>query len=499
MELHPFASQLQRETLAAVTRRHFLRRCTTGLGAIWLAQQGLRANVADHLPSRRRDSDRPLSPLPPHFPAKAKHVIYLHMAGSPSQLELFEHKPELTKLDNEFCPQSFLEGKRFAFIRGTPRMLGGVYPFHQERRTGHWISDRLPQFERVMDKVCFIRSMNTDQFNHAPAQFLMQTGSSLIGSASAGAWVTYGLGTENQNLPGFIVLLSGGRMVDAGKSVWSSGFLPGVYQGVQCRSDGDPVLYLANPPGIDRGLRGSVVAAIEELNRQTHEQIGDPETLARTAQYELAFRMQTSATDAFDLKQETAAMHAAYGTEPGRESFANNCLLARRLVERGVRFVQLYDWGWDSHGAAPSEDLRDGFPKKCRSIDRPIAALLNDLEERGLLDETLVVWGGEFGRTPMAENRGGVDKRVYGRDHNPQAFTIWLAGAGVKRGHSHGLTDEFGYNVVENPVQPQDLHATMLHLLGIDHTKLTFPVPGGLQQRLTNVTKSSKVVTAVLA
>ncbi len=499
MNPRTLSAHLRRETLAAVTRRHFLQRCTTGLGGMWLAQQGLAATATSPAPSVTRHASRPLTPLPPHFPAKAKHVIYLHMAGSPSQLELFEHKPELTRLDHQFCPQSFLEGKRFAFIRGTPRMLGGVHPFHREERTGHWISDRLPHFERVMDRVCFIRSMNTDQFNHAPAQFLMQTGSSLIGSASAGAWVTYGLGTENQNLPGFIVLLSGGRMVDAGKSVWSAGFLPGVYQGVQCRSDGDPVLYLANPPGIDHRLRGSVVSAIEELNRQTHAEMGDPETLARTAQYELAFRMQTSATDAFNLKQEPPAMHDAYGTEPGRESFANNCLLARRLVERGVRHVQLYDWGWDSHGGAPSEDLRDGFVKKCQSIDRPVAALLTDLEERGLLDETLVVWGGEFGRTPMAENRGGLDRRVYGRDHNPQAFTIWMAGAGVKRGHSVGQTDEFGYSVVEDPVQPQDLHATMLHLLGIDHNRLTFPVPGGLKQRLTNVTKASRVVSAVLA
>ncbi len=490
---------LQQEHLASITRRHFLQRCTTGLGAMWLAEQSLHAAATGHAALPRRDPTRPLEPRPPHFPAKAKHVIYLHMAGSPSQLELFEHKPQLTQLDHQFCPPSFLEGKRFAFIRGTPRMLGSVHPFHQESKTGQWISNQLPQFERVLDKVCVIRSMNTDQFNHAPAQFLMQTGSPLIGSASTGAWVTYGLGTENQNLPGFIVLLSGGRMVDAGKSVWSAGFLPGVYQGVQCRSDGDPVLYLANPAGIDRQLRGSVISAIEQLNRQTHEELGDPETLARTAQYELAFRMQANATDSFDLKQEPSAVHEAYGTELGKESFANNCLLARRLVERGVRHVQLYDWGWDSHGAAASEDLRDGFVKKCRSIDRPIAALLTDLEERGLLNETLVVWGGEFGRTPMAENRGGVDKRVYGRDHNPQAFTIWMAGAGVKRGHSFGQTDEFGYAVVEDPVQPQDLHATMLHLLGLDHTKLTFPVAGGLQQRLSNVTKQAVVIKKVLA
>lgn len=494
-----FCEHIKRGVLTAQTRRHFLQRCTTGLGAIWLAQHGIISGHAKTSPAELRNSARPLAPRAPHFAPKAKHIIYLHMAGSPSQLELFEHKPELNKLNGEFCPQSFLEGKRFAFIRGTPRMLGSVHPFHQEKKTGFWISNRLPHFEQVMDKVCFIRSMNTDQFNHAPAQFLMHTGSPLIGSASAGSWVTYGLGTENQDLPGFIVLLSGGRMVDAGKSVWSSGFLPGVYQGVQCRSDGDPVLFLTNPPGINQKLRGSVVSAIEKINQQTYEQFGDPETLARTAQYELAFRMQTSATDAFDLRQEPPAVHEAYGTEIGKESFANNCLLARRLVERGVRYVQLYDWGWDSHGASANEDLRTGFVKKCLSIDRAMAALLTDLEARGLLDETLVVWGGEFGRTPMAENRGGVDKPVFGRDHNPQAFTIWLAGAGVKRGHSIGQTDEFGYNVVENPVQPQDLHATMLHLLGLDHARLTYPVPGGLQQRLTTVTKTARVVKEVLA
>lgn len=493
------ATHLAREALAAMTRRHFLQRCTTGLGAMWLAEQGHGADSIGRMPSGAGEAGEAFAAKPPHFPAKAKHVIYLHMAGSPSQLELFEYKPELNRLDHEFCPQSFLAGKRFAFIRGTPRMLGGVHPFHQQRDTGFWVTDQLPHFERVMDKVCFIRSMRTDQFNHAPAQFLMHTGSPLIGSASAGAWVTYGLGTENRDLPGFIVLLSGGRMVDAGKSVWSAGFLPGVYQGVQCRSDGDPVLFLANPQGIDGAMRGAVVEAIGKINRQTFAGTGDPETLARTAQYELAFRMQTSATDAFDLKQEPASMHEAYGTEPGRESFANNCLLARRLVERGVRYVQLYDWGWDSHGAAESEDLRVGFVRKCRSIDRPIAALLGDLEARGLLDETLVVWGGEFGRTPMAENRGGVDKRVWGRDHNPQAFTIWMAGAGVRRGHSVGQTDDFGYDVVEDPVQPHDLHATLLHLLGLNHLRLTYPVPGGLQQRLSNVTKQATLVKQVLA
>ncbi len=488
----PAADEVRRRAVEFETRRHFLQRCTTGLGALWLgAQTGLlsaSATTPGELPSRR-----------PHFTPRARRVIWLHMAGSPSQLELFEHKPELTKLDGQDCPQSLLEGRRFAFIRGTPQLMGGVHPFHQEPRTGIWVSDRLPHLEQVFDRMCVIHSMTTDQFNHAPAQLLMHTGSPNFGGACAGAWTTYGLGSESENLPGFIVLLSGGRMVDAGKSLWSSGFLPAVHQGVQCRSEGEPVLYLANPPGLDRSLRGAVVDAVNELNRQTYAQVGDAETLARIEQYEMAFRMQASASDAFDLGQEPPAIHALYGTEPGRESFANNCLLARRLVERGVRFVQLFDWGWDSHGGGESEGLKEGFVRKCRSVDQPAAALLVDLERRGLLDDTLVIWGGEFGRTPMRENRGGRQSLFAGRDHHPGAFTMWLAGGGIRRGQEYGRTDDFGYEIVENPVPIQDFHATLLHQLGLDHAQLTYPVPGGLQQRLTTVTKPAKVVTGILS
>src|SRR5262245_43533133 len=453
-------AHLQRDTLRNVTRRHFLRECTTGLGALWLATRGfggvspptLQGGAATS-PGVRRDPARPLAPLAPPLPAKAKRVIYLHMAGAPSQLELFLYRPELAKLHGKDCPREFLEGKRFAFIRGVPQLLGPVYPFHREQETGLWISDRLPRFERHLDKVCFLHSMQSDQFNHAPGQLLVHTGNPNPGYASLGAWVTYGLGTDNKNMHGYVVLLSGGRFPDAGKSAWGSGFLPRVYQGVQCRTEGEPVLYLSNPAGIDANPRGRVVNTVARLNRRTYEELGDPETATRIAQYEMAFRMQLSASDAFDIRQEPERVRALYGAEPGKESLANNCLLARRLVERGVRFVQLFDWGWDSHGSSESEALNIGFKKKCEDLDRAAAGLLADLEQRGLLDETLVVWGTEFGRTPMRENRGGMEMKFVGRDHHPFAFTFWVAGAGVKRGFRHGETDPIGYNPVGEPVQ----------------------------------------------
>ena len=485
---------LQLETLQNLTRRHFLKTCTSGLGALWFASQG-RGSQSGII---QRDPSSPLSPQVPHFAPKAKRVIFFHMAGSPSQLELFDHKPELARLDGQDCPDSFMEGRRFAFIRGTPKLLGPIFPFHQEKKTGMPISDRLPHFEKVMDKVCFIRSMTTDQFNHAPAQLLLHTCSPNLGSASAGAWATYGLGSENENLPGYIVLLSGGKVPSAGKSVWGSGFLPSVYQGVQCRSEGDPVLYLSNPAGVDRALRGKVVEAVARMNQKTYESLGDYETITRIAQYEMAFRMQTSATDAFDILREPDHVKNLYGVEPGKESFANNCLLARRLVERGVRFVQLFDWGWDSHGAGENEALNAGFKTKCRQMDQPLAALLEDLEQRGLLEDTLVVWGGEFGRTPMQENRGGRTMKFAGRDHHPSAFTMWMAGGGIKGGMGYGETDEIGFLPVVNPVQIQDLHRTMLHLLGMDHERLTFPVSGGLNQRLTTVTKQASLLKDIL-
>ena len=473
---------LERDTLHHITRRHFLRDCATGMGALWLASRSFASDGG----GIRRDRSKPLGVLPPHFAPKARRVIFLHMAGAPSQFEMFQPKPELAKLDGKECPKEFLEGQRFAFITGVPKLLGPVHPFHQEAKTGMWVTDRMPFLEKHFSKLCFIHTMQTDQFNHAPAQLLVHTGNQNLGYASFGSWVTYGLGSVNENLPGYIVLLSGGNNPDGGKSLWGPGFLPSVYQGVQCRSKGEPVLYLENPPGIDRELRGDVVKTIAALNQKTYERVGDPETITRISQYELAYRMQVSASDAFDLTKESAETQALYGTQPGKESFANNCLLARRLAERGVRFVQLFDWGWDAHGTGKDTSLNDGLSDKCKQIDQPIAALLTDLELRGMLDDTLVIWGGEFGRTPMRENRGGVEMPFVGRDHNPYGFTAWLAGGGTKKGVVHGATDEFGFAAAENKVHVHDLHATMLHLLGFDHEKLTY-LHNGRNMRITDV------------
>jgi len=483
--------------LAAETRRHFLQKCSTGLGALFLSSLAGRALGAPGRLNFSRPASQPLAPLPPQFAAKAKRVIYLHMAGAPSQLELFDYKPDLVRLDGRDCPASFLEGKRFAFISGVPKMLGPQFPFHQAGKSGTWMSDRLPLLERHIDDLCVIRSMRTDEFNHAPAQLMLHTGSPRLGSPSLGSWVTYGLGTENQNLPGFIVLVSGGKTPDGGKPLWGSGFLPSVYQGVQCRAKGDPVLFLSNPDDVSRDERRRVLDAIGDLNREEHAAHGDPETLTRIAQYELAFRMQVSATDAMDLSRESAPTHARYGTKPGAESFANNCLLARRLAERGVRYIQLYHWGWDSHGVSEQTSLKNGFADLCREVDRPIAALIADLKERGLFDDTLIVWGGEFGRTPMQENRNGQEQKWAGRDHHPGAFTVWLGGGGVKGGVNYGATDDVGYNVVENPVEIRDLQATLIRLLGFDHHYLSVPFQG-LDQKITGV-KPVRVLDEIIA
>jgi len=477
------------------TRRRFLSGAAGLLGGLWLAGERAHADGG----AIAFDPAQPLAPRRPHFAPRAARMIHLHMAGAPSQLELFDYKPELVRFDGQETPASLLEGKRFAFIQGVPRLLGPVYPFARHGDSGQWFSDRLPHLAAHADRLCFIKSMVTDQFNHGPAQMLMHTGSQNPGLPSAGAWVTYGLGSPNQDLPGFVVLTSGGKLPDAGKSVWSAGFLPSVFQGVQCRSEGDPVLFLTNPANVDRLMRRRMLEAIDAINRETAIAFGDPETLTRIAQYELAFRMQAAASEAFDISRETAEVHALYGTEPGKESFANNCLLARRLAERGVQFIQLFDWGWDSHGAAAAEALNHGFKDKCRAADRPLAALLTDLARRGLLEDTLVVWTGEFGRTPMQENRGGKQMAFLGRDHNPGAFTVWLAGGGVKPGFSFGATDDLGYHAAVNPVGVPDLHATILHLLGFDHLRLTYPF-SGVNQRLSNVTKpGSRVVNEILA
>ncbi len=470
------------------TRRHFLKDCGIGLAGMWL---GSRAGSRDSIASEA-------SAAAMQFPARAKRVIFLHMAGGPSQLELFDYKPDLQSLDGKDCPASFLEGKRFAFIQGVPKMLGPQFPFQQCGESGAWVSDRFPEFQRVVDKVCFVKSMHTTQFNHGPAQLLLHTGNQNLGSASFGAWTMYGLGSENENLPGFIVLVSGGKTPSAGKSVWGSGFLPSVYQGVQCRSKGDPVLYLSNPENVSQQQRRRALDALARINQAAFEETGDPEVLTRISQYEMAFRMQTHATEAFDLSLEPEQVHQMYGTQPGQESFANNCLLARRLAERDVRFIQLFHWGWDSHGAGQNEALNAGFHDRCKEVDRPMTALLQDLDQRGLLDDTLVVWAGEFGRTPMRENRGGREMKLIGRDHNPGAFTIWMAGGGVKSGLSFGETDELGYEAVVDPVSPHDLHATLLHLLGINHRRLTY-FHQGLPQRLSNVTQPSRVVEELFA
>jgi len=480
--------EARHEALRQVTRRHFLQTCTTGLGALALTSlTGCQpASLTPTAMPSLRDTADPLAARPPHFAPKARRVIYLHMAGAPSQLELFDYKPALARLDGALCPDSLLEGKRFAFIKGVPKMLGPQATFRQHGASGAWVSSHLPELSTVVDDIAFLKAMHTDEFNHAPAQLLVHTGSPRLGRPSMGSWVTYGLGSENANLPAFVVLLSGGEAPDAGASVYGSGFLPTVYQGVQCRSKGDPVLYLSDPDGLPRDLRRRSIETINRINQQQHEAVGDPEILTRIAQYEMAFRMQTSVPEAMDISREPDYIHALYGTEPGVTSFANNCLLARRLVERGVRFVQLFHWGWDSHGAGASEALNIGFLDRCKETDRATAALLKDLKQRGLLDETLVVWGGEFGRTPMLENRTGLDNPYVGRDHHSDAFTVWMAGGGVKGGTTHGETDDIGYFGISGRVHVHDLQATILHLLGFEHERLTYSFQGR-DFRLTDV------------
>ena len=486
---------LRLATVQQATRRYFLKQSLGGLAA---AFSGLASGSTAASPSANMfDAKQPWLPKPSHIAPKARRVIYLHMDGAPSQLELFDHKPELAKLHGQDCPQQFLEGKRFAFIRGVPQLLGPLYPFEQVGQAGFAISDRLPHFKQVADKVCFVRAVHSDQFNHAPAELLLHTGNQNLGYASIGSWATYGLGSENQNLPGFVVLLSGGKFPSSGKSLWGAGFLPSVYQGVQCRSHGDPVLFLSNPKGVSRSLRSEMIETIAQVNERAYEEFGDPQTMTRIAQYEMAYRMQMAATDAVDLVDEPQHIHDLYGTKPGEEHFANNCLLARRLIERGVRYVQLFDWGWDSHGATKEEALNIGFQAKCRDVDRATAALLTDLDQRGLLDDTLVVWGGEFGRTPMRENRGGQEMAYIGRDHQPGAFTMWMAGGGLKQGFSFGETDPIGFAPARDPVHVRDFQATLLHLLGLDHTRLTYSFRG-LNEKLTGV-KPARVVNEIVA
>lgn len=465
--------------LAQQTRRTFFRTAGFCVGSMALTQLAVGDDQID------------LSAISNGQAATAKRIIYIHLAGSPPQHETFDYKPELAKLDGQPAPDSLIKGKTFAFIKGVPTMLGPRYEFSQHGENGLWVSDRFPNLAKHADKMLVVRSMTTDQFNHAPAQLMTLTGQPRFGYPSIGSWITYGLGSLNQNLPGFVVLMSGGQLPSAGKNAWGSGFLPSVYQGVQCRTTGDPVLYLSNPKGMDAATRRRSLDALGKLNELGFEKYKDRETISRIQQYELAYRMQVDAPEVMDIGRESKETLDRYAAVPGQASFANNCLLARRLVENDVRFVQLFDWGWDVHGTGPGDDLMNKFPQKCRETDQPIAALLEDLEQRGLLDETLVVWSGEFGRTAMNEARNG--SKYLGRDHHPDCFSIWMAGGGIRGGRTYGATDDFAYKVIEDPVTPHDLQASILHAMGVDAKKLSYAYQG-LDARLIGPTDHARVI-----
>jgi Protein of unknown function (DUF1501) len=480
-----------RNDLPRLTRRHFFGQCGLGLGSLALAALLSEGEV---LAAEPKELPNPLAPRKPHFPAKARRVIYLFMAGAPSQLELFDYKPRLQKLNNEPIPASYLQGKRFAFMdtfaKEVPKLLGTRRKFAQHGQSGAWVSELLPHTATIVDEIALIRTVCTDVFNHAPAKLMVNTGSPQFGRPSMGAWVTYGIGSEARDLPGFVVLQSGPRGPRGGAPLWGSGFLPTTYQGVPFRSTGDPILDIASPKGITPERQRESLDALRDLNLRRLAEKGDPEIATRIASYEMAYRMQSSAPELMDLSQEKPETLAMYGAEPGKSSFANNCLLARRLVERGVRFVQLYHTDWDHHGGVGA-DLGAPLEKVCREVDQPCAALVQDLKQRGLLDDTLVVWGGEFGRTPMGENRGTV-----GRNHHIDAYTMWMAGGGVKPGHHHGTTDELGFSPAQDRVHIHDMQATILHLLGLEHTRLTFRFQGR-DFRLTDV--AGEVIEALLA
>ena len=458
-------------------RRHFLGQCGIGLGSI--ALQSLLQDEGTAAPVRI-DPANAMTPRQPPRVARAKRIIYLFMAGGPSQLELFEDKPKLRELSGQAPPPSLLSGKRFAFLKGTETLLGNTRKFQTYGECGMPLSELLPYHRQIVDEVCWLRGMTTDVFNHGPAKLFMNTGFQVPGRPSFGSWATYGLGSEARDLPGFVVLQSGPRGPRARASLWSSGFLPTAFQGVPFRGQGDPILHLRSPEGLTRQRERRFHDAIAALNRDRFEATGDPEILTRINAYETAFQMQASAPELMDLSQETASTLSNYGVESGKPSFARNCLLARRLIERGVRFVQLYHTNWDSHGG-PGENLNADFEKVVHDVDQSSAALILDLKQRGLLDDTLVIWGGEFGRTPMGEVRTTI-----GRDHHVDAFTLWVAGGGVKAGHIHGVTDELGFGPVEGKVHVHDLHATLLHLLGFDHEQLTYRIQGR-DYRLTDV------------
>jgi hypothetical protein len=464
--------------LQSLTRRHFFSRCGMGIGGIALASlTGEKSRAAaSALPAS------PMEPRHPHRRPRAKNVIYLFMAGAPSQLDLFDYKPKLVELNGQPIPPSFIEGKRFAFMgssHGT-KLLGTRRKFQRYGRSGAWVSEVFPHTAGIVDDITIVHSCAASLFNHAPAKLFMNTGSGQFGRPSMGAWVTYGIGCESQDLPGFVVLQSGPRGPRGGAVNWGSGFLPSAFQGVPLRGNGEPILNLTTPGGISPVRQRQTIDAIRELNLRRAVETGDPEIMTRIAAGEMAWRMQSSAPELIDLSGESKATLDLYGVEKETPSFARNCLLARRLVERGVRFVQLYHTNWDSHGG-PGENLQGDFERVCRDVDKAQAALVTDLKSRGLLDDTLVIWGGEFGRTPMGENR-----ETSGRNHHIDAFTMWFAGGGVKRGAVIGQTDELGFNAVEDRMHIHDIHATILHLLGLDHERLTFRFQGR-DFRLTDV------------
>ncbi len=457
------------------TRRWFLHDCAVGLGSLAMADLAHAASPVDD----------PLAARPSPIVPKAKRVVYLFMAGAPSHLEMFDYKPVLAKYDGQLPPPKLIEGYRAAFITPNSKLLGPKFAFAKHGQSGAELSELLPHLAGVADDIAIVKSMATDAFNHAPAQIMMNTGAQQFGRPSFGAWTLYGLGSETRDLPGFVVLQSGRKGPSGGNSCWGSGFLPTVYQGVPFRSAGDPVLYLSNPRGISPEVQRDSLDAISDLNRMRLDAMGDPEIATRISSFEMAYRMQTSGPELMDLSKESPAVLKMYGAEPGKPSFANNCLLARRLLERGVRFVQLFHESWDQHG-----NLVKDLKQNCLDTDRPSAALVADLKRLGMLDDTLVIWGGEFGRTPMVQ--GGND----GRDHHPNAFTMWFAGGGTKPGITLGKSDDFGFNAIEDRVHVHDLHATLLHLLGFDHTKLTFKFQGR-PFRLTDV--HGNVVRKLLA
>ncbi|MCX6590373.1 MAG: DUF1501 domain-containing protein [Acidobacteria bacterium] len=460
----------------ALSRRWFINECGVGMGA--LAFQQLMAAATD-----------PLAPKQPHHKPKAKNVIFLFMAGAPSHLELFDYKPQLEKFSGTLPPADLLKGYRAAFINPNSTLLGPKFKFAPAGQNGTLISELLPHFKTVVDDVTIVKSMVTDAFNHAPGQLMMNTGAQIFGRPSIGAWTTYGLGSESKDLPAFVVFSTGKKGPSGGNSCWGSGFLPTVYQGVQFRSTGDPVLYLSNPEGVDNQLQRETLDTVSRLNKMRLDATGDPEIATRINSFEMAFRMQSSAPELMDLSKEPKSVLDMYGVEPGKPSFAATCLLSRRLVERGVRFVQIYHEAWDQHG-----NLTKDIQANCKDTDQACAALVKDLKQRGMLDDTLVVWGGEFGRTPMVQGTPG--EKADGRDHHPNAFTMWLAGGGTKPGLVLGESDELGFNVTKDKVHVHDLHGTIMHLLGFDHTKLTYRFQGR-DFRLTDVHGS--VVEKLLA